>query len=117
MVGALWRLIKIQRKENMKFVKKYFKLFIGICVLILAIVVFFFAKNSTALETGLLNDWRAASMDRRVAAAKILTGNEEEVEWMVACIDKITTLPKAGEMAVRDAASLCYTGRELQQNM
>ncbi len=101
----------------MKFIKKYFKLFIGICVLVMVVLVFFFAKRGETLEIGTLKDWRSASIDRRVASVQILTASEENNDILVACIDKISTLPDSSEMAVRDAISLCQTGLKLQQNM
>lgn len=101
----------------MNFIKKYFKIFIGIAVLILAVVVFFFSQQSSDLETGVLKDWRAAPMDRRVASAQILTGADKNIDLLVACIDKMATLPDSGEMAIRDAASLCYTGIQLKESL
>lgn len=101
----------------MNFIKKYFKIFIGIAVLILAIVVFFFAQRSSALETSTLKDWRTAPMDRRISAIQIMTGADKDVELLVACVDKMATLPDSGEMMVRDAASLCYTGNQLKQSL
>lgn len=101
----------------MKFIKKYFKLFIGVCVLVMVVLVFFFAKRGESLEIGTLKDWRSASIDRRVASVQILTASEENNDILVACIDKISTLPDSSEMAVRDAISLCQTGLKLQQNM
>lgn len=101
----------------MNFIKKYFKIFIGIAVLILVIVVFFFAQRSSTLETGVLKDWRAANLDRRVAAAQILVGADENTSLLVECIDKMATLPDSGEMAIRDAASLCHTGMQLKENL
>ena len=38
----------------MNFVKKYFKIFIGAGVLVLVLVVFFFAQRSGTLESGML---------------------------------------------------------------
>ncbi len=101
----------------MNFVKKYFKIFIGVAVLIMVLVVFFFAQRSGTLETGVLKDWRAAALDRRVAAAQILTGADKNVDLLVACVDKMATLPESGEMAVRDAMSLCHTGVKLKENL
>jgi hypothetical protein len=101
----------------MDFIKKYLKLFIGVGVLILVLVVFFFAKRSNVLETGTLKDWRAASLDRRISAAQIMVGADKNSDLLVACIDKMATLPESGEMAVRDAASLCQTGIILKENL
>ena len=36
---------------------------------------------------------------------------------LVSCVDKMATLPDSGEMAVRDAMSLCYTGVQLKENL
>lgn len=101
----------------MNFVKKYFKIFIGISVLILAVIVFFFAQRSSTLETSTLKDWRSAPMDRRISAIQIMTGADNDIELLVACVDKMATLPDSGEMMVRDAASLCYTGNQLKQSL
>ena len=101
----------------MDFIKKYLKLFIGVGVLILVLVVFFFAKRSNVLETGTLKDWRAASLDRRISAVQIMVGADKNSDLLVACIDKMATLPESGEMAVRDAASLCQTGIILKENL
>ncbi len=101
----------------MKFIKKYMKILIGIAALILVFVVFVMTQRSENLETAALKKWPAASMERRLAAAKILTGSDENAELIVQCIDKIAAMPDSGEMAVRDAASLCYTGIQLKENL
>lgn len=101
----------------MNFIKKYFKIFIGVAVLVLVLIVFFFSQRGTALETGNLKDWRTAPLERRISAMKILTGAENDIEILVACVDKMATLPDSSEMAVRDAASLCYTGMQLKDNL
>lgn len=101
----------------MNFIKKYLKIFIGIAVLILVLIVFFFAQRGGSLETGSLKDWRAASQERRVSAAQIMTGADKDIDLLVACIDKMATLPDSREMAIRDAASLCYTGIQLKENL
>lgn len=101
----------------MKFLKKYLKILIGIAALILVFVIFIMSQRSENLETAPLKKWPAASLERHIAAAKILTGTDDNAELIVQCIDKIATLPESGEMAVRDAASLCYTGVQLKDNL
>ena len=56
-------------------------------------------------------------MERRVSAAQILTGADKDINLLVACVDKMATLPDSGEMAIRDAASLCHTGIQLKENL
>jgi hypothetical protein len=46
-----------------------------------------------------------------------MTGADKNIDLLVACIDKMATLPDSGEMTIRDAASLCYTGIQLKENL
>lgn len=101
----------------MNFIKKYFKIFIGVSALILVVVVFFFAQRSSTLETGTLKDWRAASIESRVSAAQILTGEDRNIDLLVACVNKMAELPESGDMVIRDAVSLCHTGIQLKENL
>lgn len=101
----------------MKKLKKHFKLFIGIAVLILVIFVFFFFVRGTNLENGDMRAWAGASIERRAAAVNILTGTEQDTDLMIACLDKISTLADAADMPVRDAASLCFAGIQLKENI
>ncbi|MDW2975085.1 MAG: hypothetical protein R8M70_03490 [Alphaproteobacteria bacterium] len=101
----------------MNSLKKYLKIGIGICALVLVVMVFFFAQRSGALETGTLKNWRAASVDSRVSAAQILSGTDKDIELLVACVDKMATLDNSGELLIRDAVSLCHTGIRLKENL
>ncbi|MDE5615850.1 MAG: hypothetical protein K2I81_03400 [Alphaproteobacteria bacterium] len=101
----------------MKFIKKYLKILIGVAALLLVFTVFVMSQRSENLEGAPLKKWPSASLERRIAAAKILTGTDQNAELIVQCIDKIATLPDSGEMAIRDAASLCYTGVQLKENL
>ena len=100
----------------MRFLKNNLKFFIGVAVLLMAVFVFFQAQKSTDLETGCLKDWRAASWERRQAAAKLLIANDENTDLLVACVDKMATLPDARSMTVRDGIELCYMGIKLKNN-
>ena len=100
----------------MKFVKKYLKIFIGVAVLILAIVVFFFAMRTSNLENASLRKWRAADLNRRMAAAQILSASNANLDLLVKCVDKIATLPESGDMMVRDAVTLCNMGIIMNEN-
>lgn len=97
-------------------VKKILKIIIGVAVLMLAVVVFFFAEQSSDLENGDLKKWRSADFNRRMAAAQILTASDENLDLLVQCVDKMATLPESGDFAVRDAVALCYTGIQVNQN-
>ena len=97
-----------------QFIKKYIKFIIGIMVLMLVVVVFVQTMKTTALETGLLKDWRSA---RRENAVKVLTASDKDLGLLVACVDKMAELPDSGDMSVRDAAELCYVGLQLKNNI
>ena len=100
----------------MKFIKKYLKLIIGIAVLVFVIIVFFFAMRTSNLENASLRKWRAADLNRRMAAAQILSASDNNLELLVKCVDKIATLPDSGDMAVRDAVVLCNMGIVMNSN-
>ena len=100
-----------------KFLKKYLKFFIGIGVLILAVFVFVQTQKTTALESGQLKNWRSASVQRRIAAVKVLTASENNLEFLVKCVDKIATLRDSGDMPVRDAVELCFVGMQLKESI
>lgn len=101
----------------MKVAKKYLKIVIGVAALVMVFLIFVLSQRSENLETSTLKKWPTASVERRTAAVKILTGSDQNVDTIVACVDKIAAMPDSGEMAVRDAASLCYTGMQLKENL
>jgi len=100
----------------MNAMKKYFKLIIGILALFTAAFAFFMSMRPSSLEEGDLRKWQASSESRRAVAVELLTGSAENVEIMVACVDRIAALPDSGKMKVRDAAALCATGIALRNN-
>ncbi len=101
----------------MRLLKRVLLFLIGIAVLFTVAFIFFRTQKSTDLEGDTLKNWPTASTERRVAATKILLASEENVDSVVACVDKMATLPDSTEMKVRDAVSLCYTGIQLKANL
>lgn len=101
----------------MKKIVKLILFIAGIGALLLALFVFARTQRTTDLEAGKLNNWRSATVERRIAAVKILRASEEHVDLIVACVDKMASLPDSGEMAIRDAVALCYTGIQLKENL
>jgi hypothetical protein len=99
------------------FLKKYFKFFVGVGVLLVAIFVFVQTQKTTALESGQLKDWRSASIERRNTAIKVLTASETNSDLLIKCVDKMATLPDSGDMPVRDAVELCFVGIQLKSNI
>ncbi|MCL1902202.1 MAG: hypothetical protein FWG18_01065 [Alphaproteobacteria bacterium] len=100
----------------MNFIKTHTKFIIGILALALVVVVFFMSMRPQELESGDLRAWKSASESRRGAAIEILTGSNENIGIMVACVDKMATLPNSASVKIRDAASLCSVGFALREN-
>ena len=101
-----------------KFLVRSIIFVVGIGVLLLAIFVFFtLPRQDAALESAYLKDWRGATVERRVAAAKVLTASENNLELLVACVDKMATLPDSTDMPVRDAMELCFVGMQLKNTV
>ncbi|MBO4700806.1 MAG: hypothetical protein J5620_03615 [Alphaproteobacteria bacterium] len=101
----------------MKFLKKSLIFVVGIFALLFVVSVFVRIQKTTSLESGTLKDWRAASIERRVAAVKILRASDDKVDILVKCVDKMATLPDSNDMAVRDATELCFMGMQLKENI
>lgn len=99
------------------FIKKYLKLFLGICALVLVVFLFVQAQKNGDLETKNLRAWQNASIEHRTVAVKILTASEENIDLIVQCVDKIASLPDSAEMTVRDATELCFMGSKLKNNI
>lgn len=100
-----------------KFLKKNLKFLIGVGVLLFVVLVFVQTQKTTALESGQLKDWRAASIERRLDAIKILTASEKNLELLIKCVDKMANLPDSSDMPVRDAVQLCLMGVQLKDNI
>ena len=102
----------------MRFIKKYLKFIIGIAVVLGAVFAFFtIPRDGSKLEIGTLKDWRAAATDRRIAAVRVLAATDDNIEGVVACVDKMATLADSSDMAVRDAVELCFVGYQLRENI
>ncbi len=101
-----------------KALKLFLRFVVGVAVLLAVIFGFFtFFGKSTALETGRLKDWKNASLERRLAAAKVLTASDSNLDLLVACVDKVASLPDSADMPVRDATELCFMGIKLKDNI
>lgn len=101
----------------MKFLKKSLIFIVGIFALLAVVYMFIGVQKTTSLESGTLKDWRAASIERRIAAVKILRASDENMDILVKCVDKMANLPDSSDMAVRDATELCFMGMQLKENI
>ena len=97
--------------------KSVLKFVLGIAVLLAAFFVFFRSQNSNSLDKGTLKHWLSASNDQRVAAVKVAVAGEGDIDLIVACVNKIASLPDSNEMDVTTAIVLCHTGNVVKENI
>ena len=100
-----------------RFIKTFWKFFVGIGVLLLAVLVFTQTRKTISLETGKLSDWQKSAVERKMTAVKVLTASNDNLELLVKCVDKIATLPDSADMPVRDATELCFMGIKLKDTI
>ncbi len=101
----------------MNFLKKYLKIFIGAGVLIVVLFIFAMSMRSGNLSTGTLKSWPSANLDERSTTIRTLVGSDENTDVLVACVDKMSTLPDAEQLSIADAARLCNLGLQLKSNL
>jgi len=99
----------------MKFVLKFL---LGVAVLLAVFFIFFHTQRSNDLSVGNLKNWAAASADQRIATARVIVANDDaDIDLIVACVNKIATLPDSHEWDVKTAITFCYIGNEIKENI
>jgi hypothetical protein len=97
--------------------KSLLKFVLGIAVLLVVIFVFFHSQSANKLEQDNLKHWLSSSNDQRVAAVKVAVAGDGDIDLIVACVNKIASLPDSGEMDVTTAIVLCHTGNTVKENI
>ena len=97
--------------------KRTLKFILGIAVLLAVFCVFLFAQRSGNLTNDSLKHWLSASHDQRVATVKIAVAGDGDIDLVVACVDKMASLPDSGEMDITTAITLCYTASIVKENI
>lgn len=97
-------------------IKRYIKLIIGIFTILFVFCVFIFSQKSVHLESKNLRHWRSVSDDQRASIVQVMIASDENLDLIVQCVNKISTLPESSGMAIRDAVELCFLGIKLQNN-
>lgn len=97
--------------------KSVLKFVLGIAVLLVVVFMFFMSQHARNLEKGTLQHWLASSNDQRVATVKVAVAGVGDIDLIVACVNKIASLPDSGEMDVTTAIVLCHTGNTIKENI
>ena len=97
--------------------KHILKFILGVFVLLAVVFVFFYSQRTNNLENKTLKHWLSASNDQRVATVKIAVAGDGDIDLIVACVNKIASLPDSNEMDVSTAIILCHTGSMVKENI
>ena len=104
---------KIQR------LKRFVKISVACCVLILLVVLGFFVKHIYTFENSNMKKWLSLSEQQQILTVKRVISDFDALEnsdLLIQCITKIALLPDSERMDIRDAASLCYNGIKINSN-
>lgn len=103
--------------NRIRKIKRFIKISVATFVILLAIVLAFFVDYQQNFENSNMTKWNDVSESQRVSILRhIVKKDDVNRELLIACINKIATLPDASEMMIRDAVSLCYNGIKLNEN-
>ena len=96
-------------------IKRFIKISAALGIIVLAILLGFFAKHSHAFENNNMSKWQKITDFQRVATLERVVKESDNQDLIVACVTKISELPDSNEMIIRDAISLCYNGIKLNR--
>ena len=98
---------------NIQQIKLFIKASIIIGVLAIFIILGVFIRPTTTYENAHIKKWLVLSDPQRVATIERVIKDSDNQELLLKCVDKIANLPGPGEMLIRDAATICYGGIQM----
>lgn len=101
------------QKTKIQQIKLLIKISIVICILFAFVIFGFFVKPTRTFENSNMKKWGNLSEQEKITTLQQIIPNSENQELLINCINKISTLPDADDMVIRDAAVLCYNGIKL----
>ena len=102
-----------QKRTKIQQIKRAIKIAIALFVLVLFIVLGFFAQYNRTFENSNMKKWSKLTDSQKISTLNSVKRHMPDKDLMLACMDKIAELPDSHEMMIRDAASLCYNGIKL----
>ncbi len=97
-------------KKRVRKIKKLLKIGIIICILSTFVILGFFVKYSYDFENYKMTKWVKITESQQINTLKKIVSDISDSELLIACMNKIASLPDSGEMTIRSAAVLCYNG-------
>lgn len=103
-----------QKKTKIQQIKRVIKIAVASGLILLFVVLGFFVQyTNRTYENINMKKWKKLTDSQKITTLNYVIKNNPDSELMLGCMNKISTLPDANEMMVRDAAVLCYNGIKL----
>ena len=101
------------KKTKIQLIKTFIKISIIIFVLCTFVVLGFFVKPTRTFENASMKRWANLTKKQQIETIEHIVKTSENQDLLLECVTKISSLPKSGEMQIRDATALCYNGIKL----
>jgi hypothetical protein len=109
MAGKM-RVENMPKKTKIQHVKTFIKVSIITSVLVAFIVLGFFVRPNHSFENANMKKWSKLTPEQQIETVERIIKTSENQELLINCITKISELPDAEDMQIRDAIALCYNG-------
>lgn len=101
------------KKTKFQKIKTFIKLSVAFGLVVLFVFLGFFVKHKRSFENSDMGKWTTLSDVQRIETLQKIIPNIEDQDLLLACMDKIATLPESSNMIIQSAASLCHNGIKL----
>ncbi len=101
------------KKTKFQKIKRFIKISVASGLVMLFVFLGFFVKHKRSLENANMGKWIALTDTQRIETLQKIIPNIENQDLLLACMNKIATLPESSDMIIQSAASLCHAGIKL----
>lgn len=101
------------KKTKFQKIKRIIKIGVASGLLLLFIFLGFFVKHKRSFENSNMSKWATLSDTQRIETLQKIIPIIEDQDLLLACMNKIATLPESSNMIIQSAASLCHNGIKL----
>ena len=101
------------KKTKFQKIKRFIKISVASGLVALFVFLGFFVKHKQSFENSNMGKWPALSDSQRIETLQKIIPNIEDQDLLLACMNKIATLPESSNMIIQSAASLCHNGIKL----
>lgn len=101
------------KKTKFQKIKRFIKISVASGLIVLFVFLGFFVKHKRSLENSTMSKWLTLTDMQRIEILQKIIPNIENQDLLLACMNKIATLPESSNMIIQSAASLCHAGIKL----